>query len=178
MQSGRGDLMLGYSDLREIQKREMESSALVMLSDDFYSLISQLLAKKGGDAIASKSLLAIKEYENIKKIVIAIQAKREEKIVLMALRGEREGAGLTIEERRMLKDLSEIVGKYREIVKSVWESESSAPPAGKRIKIMKEVSQYRGLDNSLYGPFRSGEEALVPIAEADWLLKAGMAELL
>jgi DNA replication initiation complex subunit (GINS family) len=169
--------MLGYSDLRDMQKREMESSALVSLPDDFYSLISQLLARKGSEAISSKSLLAIKEYENIKKIVVSIQAKREEKIVLMALRGEREGAGLTIEERRMLKDLSGIVGKYREIVKSVWESES-ASPSGKRIKIMKEVSQYRGLDNALYGPFSTGQETLVPDAEADWLLKAGMAELL
>jgi DNA replication initiation complex subunit (GINS family) len=169
--------MFSYSDLRDIQKREMESSALVALADDFYSLISHLLAKKGGEALASKSLLAIKEYENIKKIVIAIQAKREEKIVLMAVRGEREGAGLTVEERQMLKDLTQTVSKYREIVKSVWVSENVSQDA-KRIKIMKEVSQYRGLDNALYGPFRSGDETMVPNAEADWLLKAGMAELL
>jgi DNA replication initiation complex subunit (GINS family) len=169
--------MFSYSDLRDIQKREMESSALVALSDDFYSLISHLLAKKGGEAFVSKSLLAIKEYENIKKIVIAIQAKREEKIVLMAVRNEREGAGLTSEERQMLHDLTQTVSKYREIVKSVWVSET-VPQDTKRIKIMKEVSQYRGLDNALYGPFRSGDETLVPNAEADWLLKAGMAELL
>lgn len=170
--------MLNYSDLRDIQRREMESSAIVALPDDFYQVISHLLAKKGADAMASKSLLSIKEYENIKKIVIAIQAKREEKIVLMAVRGEREGAGLTAEEKQMLKDLSGIVGKYREVVKSVWESETPLPADSRRIKMLKDVSQYRGLDNSLYGPFKPGQEALLPNAEADWLLKAGMAEIM
>jgi DNA replication initiation complex subunit (GINS family) len=170
--------MISYSDLRDMQRREMESSAIVVLPDDFYQVISHVLAKKGAEAIASKSLLAIKEYENIKKIVIAIQAKREEKIVLMAVRGEREGAGLTSEERQMLKDLSGIVSKYREVVKSVWGNENPVPVDSKRIKVVKEVSQYRGLDNALYGPFKSGDETFVPNAEADWLLKAGMAEML
>jgi DNA replication initiation complex subunit (GINS family) len=169
--------MLSYSDLRDIQRREMESSAIVVLPDDFYQVISHVLSKKGGEAMASKSLLAIKEYENIKKIIIAIQAKREEKIVLMAVRGEREGAGLTAEEKLMLKDLNLTVTKYREVVKGVWGNE--APPQdSRRIKLMKEVSQYRGLDNALYGPFKQGDEALLPNAEAEWLLKAGMAEIL
>ena len=156
----------------------MESSAIVGLPDDFYQVISHLLAKKGDDAMASKSLLAIKEYENIKKIVIAIQGKREEKIVLMAVRGEREGAGLTLEEKQMLKDLYSIVAKYRDVVKSAWGTENAVPADSRRIKMLKDVSQYRGLDNSLYGPFKPGEEALLPNAEADWLLKAGMAEIL
>jgi DNA replication initiation complex subunit (GINS family) len=170
--------MLSYSDLRDMQRREMESSAIVPLPDDFYQVISHLLAKKGGDAMASKSLLAIKEYENIKKIIIAIQAKREEKIVLMAVRGEREGVGLTAEERQMLKDLSATVSRYREVVKSAWGSETPVPQDSRRIKMVKEVSQYRGLDNSLYGPFKEGEETMLPNAEAEWLLKAGMAEML
>jgi len=170
--------MLSYSDLREIQKREMESSAVVPLPDDFYQLISHVLSKKGSDAMASKSLLAIKEYENIKKIVSAIQSKREEKIVLLAVRGEREGAGLTLEEKNMLRELTSSVHKFRDMMGGVWSSETTVPQDSRRIKIMKEVSQYRGLDNSLYGPFKQGDEALVPNAEADWLLKSGMAEML
>lgn len=169
--------MLSYSELRDIQRREMESSAIVNLPDNFYQSVSALLSKKSGEAMASKSLLAIKEFENIKKIVIAIQAKREEKIVLMAVRGERDGAGLTIEEKEMLKELSSIITKSRETVKNAWGSEDMVPSNSRRIKILKDVSQYRGLDNSLYGPFRQGEEQMLPRAEAEWLLKAGMAEI-
>jgi DNA replication initiation complex subunit (GINS family) len=170
--------MLNYSELREIQRKEMESSAIVLLPEDFYRTVSELLAKRSGEAIASKSLLAIKEFENIKKIVLSIQAKREEKIVLMSVRGEREGAGLTAEERELLKELSSIIKKSRENVKSVWDSEDVAPAGSRRIKILKDVSQYRGLDNSLYGPYRQGEEQSLPRAEAEWLLKAGMAEII
>jgi DNA replication initiation complex subunit (GINS family) len=170
--------MLSYSDLRDIQRREMESSAIVVLPDAFYQEVSSLLAKKSADAMESKSLLSIKEYENIKKIILSIQAKREEKIVLMAVRGEKEGSGLTAEEREMLKELSSIIKKSRETVKSVWSSEEPAPSNSRRIKIIRDVSQYRGLDNSVYGPFKMGEEQYLPRAEAEWLLKAGMAEML
>lgn len=169
--------MLNYSDLREIQKREMESSAIVSLPEDFYSLISMMLAKIGSEAMNSKSLLTIKEHENIKKIIIAISAKREEKIVLMAVRGEKEGAGLTAEEKEMLKELSTIIKRSRETVKAVWASEE-APSDERKIKILKDISQYRGLDNSVYGPFKAGDEQMLPRAEAEWLLKAGMAEIL
>jgi DNA replication initiation complex subunit (GINS family) len=175
---GPGGIMLNYSELREIQRKEMESSAIVLLPEDFYRTVSELLAKRSGEALASKSLLAIKEFENIKKIVLSIQTKREEKIVLMAVRGEREGAGLTAEERELLKELSSIIKKSRENVKSVWDSEEAAPAGSRRIKILKDVSQYRGLDNSLYGPYRIGEEQSLPRAEAEWLLKAGMAEII
>ena len=169
---------MNYSDLRDIQRRETESSAIVHLPDDFYKVMSQMLTKKAADAMASKSLLAIKEYENIKKIMISIQVKREEKIVLMAVRGEQEGLGLTAEEREMLKELSSIINRYRDSVKNVWSTENAVPDDSRRIKILKGVSQYRGLDNSVYGPFKPGEEKMLPFAEADWLLKAGMAEIL
>ena len=53
--------MLNYSDLRDIQKREMESSEVVNLPDDFYALISEVLLKKKDEALSKKSLIAIKE---------------------------------------------------------------------------------------------------------------------
>ncbi len=169
--------MLDYSGLRDIQRREMESSAIVSLPDDFYSSVSALISRTAAQAMESKSLLSIKEHENSKKVVMAIQAKREEKIVLMAVRGEREGAGLTAEEKELLKELSSIIKKSRETVKNVWASEDAAPADSRRIKLLKDVSQYRGLDNALYGPFKEGSEQLLPGPEAEWLLKAGMAEI-
>jgi DNA replication initiation complex subunit (GINS family) len=170
--------MLNYAELRNIQKKEMESSAIVVLPEDFYQSVSQLLSSKSEEAHSSKSLLSIKEYENIKKIIIAIQMKREEKIVLMAVRGDKEGSGLTAEEKEMLKELSSIIKKSRETVKNVWGKEDSVPESSRRIRIVKDVAQYRGLDNSVYGPFRQGEETSLPRPEVEWLLKAGMAEIL
>jgi DNA replication initiation complex subunit (GINS family) len=168
--------MVNYSDLRDIQKREMESSAIVSLPADFYESVSQLLSVRKRDALSSQSMLAIKEYENIRKILLSIQAKREEKIVLMAVRGEGAGAGLTAQEREMLKELAAAVSRSRDAITKVWGSEEAA--SGRRVRLLQDVSQYKGLDNSVYGPFRKGDECMLPPPEADWLLKSRMAELL
>lgn len=167
---------MDYSALRDIQRSEMQSSAIVKLPEDFYRLVSQLLENKQDEALSAKSLIAIREHENIKKIVRSIAAKREEKIVLMAVRGETNGEGLTEEEKELLKGLTSIIMKSRETVKSVWESDAPTPTESQKVKMLKDVEKYRGLDNTIYGPFKEGDEKLLPKPEADWLRKSGMAE--
>lgn len=166
--------MLNYVELRKIQRQEMGSSEVSTLDSDFYSKVAEFLAIKKKEAMNVKSILAIREYENIRKIVLSIQSKREEKIVLMAVRGDITGKGLTDEERIMLKDLASIIGKSRSRVKDVWSSET-IPSTTIRIKILRDIEQYRGRDDVLYGPYKGGEEKLLPSVEAKWLLKAGMA---
>ena len=167
----------------------MESSAIVNLPDEFYAAISTILTQKRQAAFDSKSLSAIKEYENMRKILLAIQSKREEKIVLMALRGENGVGGLTREEQSMFLDIANIVSKSRTEIRSSWDgadagknaSSSNAPDsdvssASIRVRLVKEVAQYKGLDNLVYGPFKGGEECALPKPEAEWLVKAGLAE--
>ncbi len=168
--------MLNYSELRDIQKREMDSSGIVKLSDDFYQSVALLLSTKKQEAMSSKSLMSIKEYENIKKILISIQSKREEKIVLMAVRGETNDTGLTSEEKGMLRDIRASVDKSHESIKGVWENDDLAPANSKRIRILQDVAQYKGLDNLVYGPYKKGDEQVLPMTEAEWLLKSRMAE--
>jgi DNA replication initiation complex subunit (GINS family) len=170
--------MVNYSDLRDIQKREMESSAIVGLPEDFYDSVSQLLSAKKHDAMASASMLAIKEYENIKKILLSIQAKREEKIVLMAVRGENAGTGLTPPELEMLRELTGTVARSRDAITRVWSNDEAKPGNSRRLRLLADVTQYKGLDNAVYGPFHKGEECQLPPPEAEWLLKSHMAELL
>ncbi len=167
--------MLSYAVLRDIQKREMESSALVNLEDGFYADIAELLAKTKQDAMGGDSMLPLREYENIKKIVRGIQAKREEKIVLLAIRAESSGAGLTAEEKDMLEELRSTIDKSRGRLLSVWGKEKK-PSEQKRVKLLQNVEEYKGLDNKLYGPFKEGEEQTLPGGEAEWLMNAGMAE--
>ena len=167
-------IMFNYTTLREIQKKEMESSAFVPVENDFYEQLAKLLEQKHNEAQQSNSLLAIREYENIKKIIQTIQNKREEKIALMALRGNVESTGLSQEETQLLKKLHADIQQSRATVKKVWESEQST---AKKVRIMKEVERYKGLDNNIYGPFKPGEELLLPKEEAEWLLKANLAEL-
>lgn len=155
----------------------MESSSLVTLSDEFYDSISMLLTNKKKEILTSGSILTIKEYENIKKIIVSIQNKREEKIVLLAVRGETNPIGLASSEKEMLKELSAIIKRTRDRIKNVWDNDDNLTGSSRRVKALTDVAQYKGLDEKIYGPFKSGEEYLLPLAEADWLLKAKMAEL-
>lgn len=170
-------MTFSYSALREIQKKEMESSAIANLDEDFYKKVADLLTLKKKEAMESQTIMSIKEFENIRKTIISIQAKREEKIVLMALRGEIEGKGLTPEEQMFLKRFSETVVEMRTAVKGLWNPSDGGPIAAiRKIRITKSVDQYMGVDKNVYGPFKQGEELMLPKEEAEWLLHAKMAE--
>ena len=45
-----------------------------------------------------------------------------------------------------------------------------------KVIILKDVAQYKGIDNKIYGPFKSKEQAILPTSEAEWLIQAKMAE--
>ncbi len=166
--------MLTYAVLRDIQRREMESSALVRLEPDFFSKVSILLSEKKEEARQGRSMLPIREYENIKKIIRDIQSKREEKLVLMAIRGDNSGKGLTPDEQELLSELISTVEKGRSKLTGIWSEENK--PLRVRISVLKDVEEYKGLDNRVYGPFRRGEEHMLPKGEAEWLTREGMAE--
>jgi len=165
-------MKLDYSYLRDIQRRESESAALVPVDNDFYDTVSEFLSAKQKEAIESNSLLVIKECENLKRIVMSISSKREEKIVLMALRNENNIDGLTKEEKEMLKNLVGIITNWRSRLNSFWSQTK------KRVRLLKDVEQYTGMDTNTYGPFKEGEVQSLPKSEVDWLLKSRLAELL
>ncbi len=172
--------LLSYSFLREIQKKESDSAKLTALGENFYVEAANFLKKKREEAFSTGSILAIREYENIKKIISTIKEKREEKLVLIALRSEGIPTGLTPEEIELLEGLSHCVGKFRTRISAVLPSEENTLPRARgrtsRVKMLKDVEPYKGLDNNIYGPFKNGEEVELPKEEAEWLLKAGMAE--
>ena len=173
--------MLGYSELREIQKKEMESSSLCPIGETFYEMISELLKIKKEEAVKKNSLSAIKEYENIKKIVVSIQNKREEKIAIMAIRGSIESPNLCSLERKVLDELSGIFSKGRKEINEIWDSDetvSSNNNLSRKLRILSDLGQYKGIDNQVYGPFKKGQEVSIPEAEAEWMIKSKIAELL
>jgi len=168
---------LSYSLLREIQKKELDSTRITPLDEGFYQEASDFLKKKKGEAFSSGSSLSIKEYENIKKIIDTIKERREEKIVLMAIRGDGNTSGLTPEEKGLLKELSGAVEKFRgKVLELLAEEETTLPEKKSKVKLLKDIEPYKGLDSNVYGPFRSGDEIELPSEEAEWLLKARMAE--
>lgn len=167
--------MLNYSKLRDIQKKETDSAQIVKLDPAFWREAADFIADKKKEAMEGQSILAIKEYENIRRIIAAIQMRREEKIVLMAVRGEKDMPGLTKEEGALLRDLSVRVHKCRDDISDIWNGKKMDETT-KKVRILKDIEPYTGLDDNTYGPFSSGDEPFLPQAEADWLVKSNMAE--
>jgi hypothetical protein len=66
--------------------------------------------------------------------------------------------------------------KSRDAITRVWGNEDAQLANSRRLRLLQDVTQYKGLDNVVYGPFRKGDECLLPPPEADWLLKSHMAE--
>ena len=184
--------MLTYSRLRELQRSEMQNAELAILEEGFYPELRNFLESRKAEALSSQNLLVIKECENVKKIAKRIINKRMEKIVLVSIRGKSEVKGLTPEEREFLLRLKDVVDKNEAAMHGLVDVEkcgisvsgTDAVVVGgakaniKRIKFTKDISPYKGLDEKVYGPFRTGEEAELPGEEAQWLLKEKMAELL
>lgn len=172
--------MLNYSKLREMQRSEMASSELCPVEGDFYSRLKGFLEGKREEAVGSQDLLVIKEYENLRKISRAIVNKRNEKLVLLALRGKRETSGMTSEEADFLSRLSSAIEENDAQLAFLFEEGNGRGKRDniKRVRLLKNISPYKGLDEKIYGPFKEGDEAELPPDEAQWLLKEKMAELL
>jgi hypothetical protein len=46
-----------------------------------------------------------------------------------------------------------------------------------KVRFLREILPYTGLDNQTFGPFKVGEIAILPKEEAVWLVKEKLAEL-
>ena len=186
-----GRMNYSYSDLRLILKKERESSALTPLDDNFYDDVKKLLNDKREEAFRGDSLVAMKEYENIKRIILAIKAKREEKIALMAVRGDFEEDKLTREEKELLRKLAIVFEEYSKgfMNKSDNKEETKGTDSDSRektadeeerkmlVRILSPVERYKGADGKVYGPFEKNEEVFLPPVEAEFLISSKLAEL-
>jgi DNA replication initiation complex subunit (GINS family) len=172
--------MLNYAKLREMQRSEISTSELCVVEEDFYSQVRSFLEEKKAEAMGSQNLLVIKEYENLRKIAKAIVNKRNEKLVLLALRGKYETTGMTKEEADFLGHLSRAIEANEAQLSFIFEEKNGSGKKDniKRLRLLKDISPYKGLDDRVYGPFKSGEKVELPSGEAQWLLKEKMAELL
>jgi len=163
--------MLTYSELREIEKKELEGGSLIEVSKDFYLQVSNLLNEKR-EAAKNGSVMAIREYSNIKKVVSIIQSKREEKLLLMVLRTEKSAIGSTTEEQDVFLKIQQIIKTYRESLFLERDKKLTI----QKILIRENVESYKGGDGRIYGPFKRGDIISIPNIEQEWLLKENMAE--
>jgi len=173
---------LDYKKLRNIQRDERDGTALTPLPDDFYTKMEKFIRAKKDEIRKSNSLSDIKELENIAKTLRGIRELREQKIVFKALKSEkRDVEGMTKDERRAYEKVAEVLADSRarvdDILQDAEPDETTEGKPFRKIRALKEVPAYKGTDAVTYGPFKLGDEMLLPEHEAEWLVKEKLAEV-
>jgi DNA replication initiation complex subunit (GINS family) len=187
---------MDLSELQEIDKKEKDGSGLSSVPHDFYVKLRIAIGSKR-DSISRDNILSAREYENILMISKRILSRRISKISFFASRN-LDLENMTAEESQLYsaisssaKALTDMVDKGLEDYKPEPKKEiardggdaKQEPPQEKaairerKIRIVKFVDAYKGLDGAEYGPFSIG----IIISdmgreEMDWLVEEGYAE--
>ncbi|MEW6328503.1 MAG: hypothetical protein AB1468_00130 [Candidatus Micrarchaeota archaeon] len=185
-----------YEYLRRAQARERGSPVLSELPDEFYASVQAAVERWDRRTRERFSLSEAKEYENILKIIRDIYARREQKIVLAALRsarGEERPSGLAPAEQEFFESVARVVGENNRRFESLIlrraselrEDAQAFESAGKerqgakdrkRIRLLSDLPTFIGFDMSTYGPFKSGEMHSLPKRDAELLISKKFAE--
>ncbi|MBS3069143.1 DNA replication complex GINS family protein [Candidatus Micrarchaeota archaeon] len=176
---------LSYRRLRELQRQEKEAAALVALPKDFYASLCGFLKEKR-QAAHNEGEMERREFDNIIRIVKDMSGLRRQKILFRAVRSgqKHETEGMTVQEHELYDRLCTILsdeGKWLENVcngEVTVDAQEQSMASVKKVKLLKEMPEYKGSDNLTYGPFRAGEEAALPASEADWLVRGKFAQVL
>lgn len=187
---------ISYDALRKIQMQERNFGALSTLDEDFYERYNLWIAEQKRLLHSQFSIETLKAYENAKKIIEEISAKREQKIVLKALKDLRsnsiDSSGLSKEEKsfylKMLSDARDFeqsvilfAEKKQELRKTDLKDElrpveKSVSEKLATIKILVSMSKFVAPDGATYGPFEPSQIVNIDKEIADILVRKGAAQ--
>jgi DNA replication initiation complex subunit (GINS family) len=167
---------MDFDELRKAQAKERAGAALQQLSEDFYTSAEKLLSetRKRGD------FQSLKEYENALKILSDVYHRREQKLLLEALRDAREGSRekphLTGAELELYDALLAAISAGRKKFGFVMRDGTEQRQEKAKVRVLVDLPRIIGSDMQPYGPFKTGETATLPRGEAEILVKRKAAE--
>ncbi len=167
--------MVTYADLQTIARNEKNFPTLQHVGKDFYTDASKLLTE-----------VEEKYREHVAKLIDDIYERRQNKIVLHALRTkdtDAPPANITSVEKKFYILLIEILKKSRDDVfekteeqKPAEKVEESIPDGYEKVRVLHELPAIIGVDSKHYGPFKEGDVVLLLEVNAKILVEKGMAE--
>jgi DNA replication initiation complex subunit (GINS family) len=184
---------IDYAYLRTVQNNERAGMGLSELSENFYSEASAYIGMLKDNNEKNPSMTTMREYENARRVFEDILNVRAKKIVLNVLQMSEEPDNILPEEKKIYETVKNNVLEFKERVFSSSSGEKrpekkASPEAKKeikkelktegfkKVKMLKDIPQYRGSDGSMYGPYKEGASVSMPAYEADFLVSKGMAE--
>ncbi|MBU1197702.1 hypothetical protein KJ765_04275 [Candidatus Micrarchaeota archaeon] len=190
---------LSFDALRKVQLQERNFSALSKLSDDFYEAHHLWLLEQKRALQGDYSLERLKAFENAKTILTEISEKREQKILLKALKDRKnqsvDSDGLAKEEKGLYLELLKSLSGFEQAVlineeeqpKTVIErtitpetlpdAKPPEKPLLEAVRMLKPLAQFVGTDGAMYGPFKEGQIVSVQKEMAAIFVKKEIAEM-
>ncbi|MCD6227703.1 DNA replication complex GINS family protein [Candidatus Micrarchaeota archaeon] len=178
---------IDYAYLRNVQTNEKMSMELTKLPENFYTESQAYITTLKENNEKNPSLVSIREYENTRKIFEEIVNTRIKKIVLDVLQLSTLPKNALPEEVKVYESIkNEILRFKNELFSHTKNTEETAKTeiieneqkteGFKKVKILKDIPQYRGSDGNMYGPYQAGTSTSIPADEADFLISNKMAE--
>ena len=170
---------LNYEELRKVQARERASPVLQALPEGFYKEVKKLVEKKDEGLKKDFSLTEAKEYESILKVAEEIHERRKQKIIMRAMKSGVAGeTALADEEKELFEKIRKCVEEEAENFGKMIHGKGGGvdEESIKRIKILKNLPKFVGVDLKVYGPFKEGDGVEIPEKEAQLLVRRGIAE--
>jgi len=172
---------VGFESLRKIQLQERNYAALVNLDEDFYTAYSDYVALQQKQLSDKFSFDSAMTFEGTRKLLSDLMRRRQQKILLKAIRdfqgGEVSSTGLAKEEKELYTSVIRLLSEYEESVNpSKSAKPAPQPPARNRVevRILADVPEFVGVKETV-GPFKPEQTALLDAEDAKLLIEQGMA---
>ena len=171
---------IDYTLLRNIQNNEKSGMGLTELDNEFYTQARAYIQILGDNNQKNPSLINIREYENANRIFQEFVNIRMKKIVLNALQLASIPKNTLPEEEIFYSKIKENVidfeKNYIDCAENQKISKKTKTEGFKKVKILKDIPQYKGLDGNTYGPYKKETSVSLVDSEAEFLISKEMAE--
>ncbi len=189
-----------YEDLRKFQRLERNDVLkLVELPENFYEQANALVLKLKKNYEASGREEDLRLYNNAKRALEEVFERREQKILLKALRSvknnEIDDSNLVGFEKKFFNDLLEMISEYRKVFsqfaegKVLVEEKEEAMEKVKAInegevlntvlvRILKDIPKFVSSDLKELGPFKANDIVRLPEKEAQILAEKQFVEII
>ena len=176
---------LSFDGIRTLHRKEKNSSGLTDLDFDFYSQLQALIEtsrREYLESLKNASLDDARKFANLKKLIEEIFFIREKKILNKSLSDVRSNeeklGGLSEEEAAAYKQLFGALKELEKTNKKIFNSDTGEkkPSANIKVRILKEIPSFIGVDMKEYGPFNENQEISLPEKIALMLIERNISQ--
>ena len=162
--------------IRKIQLDEQKATTLTRLPTNFFNAVSNYLEQKK-KLVAGDDRKGALEMKSIERLIEDIFNRRERKILNAAIIAARSGLppeNLGEEEKPFYNSIVALVKNRRgDLLKSLLTSKTEILPM---VVFKEDISEFLGIDEKTYGPFKKGDTATLPEENMKILLERGIIE--